>query len=490
MEVLGYFDGDRGGRVDRAVADRLGAIPAGAHPQGRQRRRPVAAADELEVTLSGLNSKFGAKNFNQNCRAAGTHSLGGGGTLTNATIQDDTAVAWPDLATPGPRTAAWSTTPSSGWPTPRARNIDLEASLQPHEDWDVQPAPATRTPRATPRAQPFVEFAAPATFDYDLRGGTPKVTSTDIDPTDAAAMAFDSGRCTGSPATTRRATPIRRQEDGPVRPADRRPVQRTKFTDHDRETETSRRRRSARSSCRCLGTPAGPAAGVCTPASFAGGLTPGNFLNDIAVGGTLRRYWQVDRKRGLEEIYFGMPESARARIPLSLDSGDLLRWREDLRRLSDGRVRGRRLARQRGPPRGRNQAELQGLRQGPDVAPGDDPSPMRSPTPLARSSASRSSARTPTCCPARTSAFDLKDDLVLRFAAARTMARPDFTDVAPRVTLNPGALTGSRRQPQHRPLSGEPVRRVGGMVSPRRDDRGRGCAVLQGHQVVHHRPCP
>ena len=38
-------------------------------------------------------------------------------------------------------------------------------------------------------------------------------------------------------------------------------------------------------------------------------------------------------------------------------------------------------------------------------------------------------------------AFDLTDDVVLRFAAARVMARPDYTDVAPRVNLNPGALT-------------------------------------------------
>src|SRR6185436_9622438 len=32
-------------------------------------------------------------------------------------------------------------------------------------------------------------------------------------------------------------------------------------------------------------------------------------------------------------------------------------------------------------------------------------------------------------------------------AAARTMARPDYTDVSPRVTLNPGALTGQGGDP-------------------------------------------
>jgi iron complex outermembrane receptor protein len=42
---------------------------------------------------------------------------------------------------------------------------------------------------------------------------------------------------------------------------------------------------------------------------------------------------------------------------------------------------------------------------------------------------------------------DLSSQLVLRVAAARTMARPDFTDVSPRVTLNPGSLTGQGGDP-------------------------------------------
>jgi iron complex outermembrane receptor protein len=43
---------------------------------------------------------------------------------------------------------------------------------------------------------------------------------------------------------------------------------------------------------------------------------------------------------------------------------------------------------------------------------------------------------------------DLSPQLMLRLAAARTMARPDFTDVSPRVTLNPGALTGQGGDPE------------------------------------------
>src|SRR6185503_4099712 len=39
--------------------------------------------DRLEITLTGLYSRFGADNFNQNYLAWGSQALGGGGTITN-----------------------------------------------------------------------------------------------------------------------------------------------------------------------------------------------------------------------------------------------------------------------------------------------------------------------------------------------------------------------------------------------------------------------
>jgi len=54
--------------------------------------------------------------------------------------------------------------------------------------------------------------------------------------------------------------------------------------------------------------------------------------------------------------------------------------------------------------------------------------------------------------PSANVAFDLNPKMVLRFAAARTMARPDYTDIVPRVSLNPGALTGSGGDPNVKPF--------------------------------------
>jgi iron complex outermembrane receptor protein len=42
---------------------------------------------------------------------------------------------------------------------------------------------------------------------------------------------------------------------------------------------------------------------------------------------------------------------------------------------------------------------------------------------------------------------DLSPQMVLRFGAGRSIARPDYTDIVPRVSLNPTALTGDRGDP-------------------------------------------
>jgi iron complex outermembrane receptor protein len=43
--------------------------------------------------------------------------------------------------------------------------------------------------------------------------------------------------------------------------------------------------------------------------------------------------------------------------------------------------------------------------------------------------------------------YDLSDTALMRFAVAKVMARPDFTDIAPRISLNPGALSGAAGNP-------------------------------------------
>ena len=44
-------------------------------------------------------------------------------------------------------------------------------------------------------------------------------------------------------------------------------------------------------------------------------------------------------------------------------------------------------------------------------------------------------------------AYDVTKEVVVRFAAAKVMSRPDYTDMVPRVVLNTGALSGTAGNP-------------------------------------------
>ncbi len=55
--------------------------------------------------------------------------------------------------------------------------------------------------------------------------------------------------------------------------------------------------------------------------------------------------------------------------------------------------------------------------------------------------------------------YDVAENTLMRFAVAKVMARPDYTDVAPRINLNIGALSVRRATPistliaRRRPIS-------------------------------------
>ena len=58
-----------------------------------------------------------------------------------------------------------------------------------------------------------------------------------------------------------------------------------KYTDHDRDL-VSTPRRTAASTCRSTRR---------RPRAFAGGPTPGDFLDEISAPGTLDAYWQINK---------------------------------------------------------------------------------------------------------------------------------------------------------------------------------------------------
>jgi iron complex outermembrane receptor protein len=382
-----------------------------------------AAADNFDVTVEGLYSKFDGDNTNENFLAWGSRAINNGGTLTNATVQGGTAVAGTiSSLNNGTQDFAVVYDAINRFASAETRSIDLDFNVRPAEGWNVHAKVGYTDAEGNTDAQPFVEFGAPGTFTYDLRGKSPQV-SFSIDTTDPNDMQFifsslhqilndDEEKYAYVDATHDiEAGPFNAIKFG------------VKRTDHDRDL-------------RFNGTTYGgfhvPINGL--PASdFAGGPTPGDFLDDISAPGTLDAYWQINKgavnrilfaNLTAPRVYypqqsFSVSENATAGYLMGNLSGDKWRGNIGVRYVStDLTSRGN---------------EINGV--------GCTPNPFGCFTPLSVDRTYND------WLPSANFAFDLRDTLVLRTAMARVMARPDYTDVAPRVSLNPGALTGTGGNP-------------------------------------------
>lgn len=378
--------------------------------------------DQFGVNLTGLYSKFDADNTNQNFLAWGSRAIANGGTLTNATIVDGTAVAG-TIASVNNGTEDFGVVYDAinRFATAETRNIDVDMNYKPSDGWNLHLRVGYTDAEGNTDNQPFVEFGAPARWNFDLRGRAPEVQYANVDPSDPNDMQFifsSLHQILNDDKETYVYFDVDRQIDAGA-------LKSMKFgakhTDHDRELVFN-------------GTTYG---GFhvpinTTPASaFAGPLTPGDFLDEIASPGTLSQFWQIDKNR-VNDILFGnlgqrflypqqsfsVNETADAIYAMGNLSGENWRGNVGVRyvrtdQTSDGYI----------APGGATQNPFGNYNT---------------------VSVDRTYSDT---LPSLNFAFDLSDELVLRVAAAKVMARPDYTDVAPRVTLNPGALTGTGGDP-------------------------------------------
>lgn len=436
VEVLGYFDADPG----PGVLDAPSLIGSALFEQERIRKGgnfeiQYQPTDTFEARLTGLYSKFEADNFNQNFLAWGSNAIGGGGTLTNTTVQDGTAVAGTITSIPDGRGVVFDAIDRLA--DAETRNIDLEVTWSPAEDWKIRAQVGYTDAEGNTASQPFVEFGAPAAFTYDLRGKAPQVQFLNFDPTNPAAMVFDFAslhRITNDDSETYGYFDVeKRVEWGPLTAI----RFGAKATDHDRDTDFQ----ATTYGGFFLPLQAAGCNGVCTPGSFAGALTPSDYLDDVAAAGTLRRYWQVDKDK-VEDILLGQPASVRARVPNYPEIFSV--GEKTLGAYLMGEFGGEGWRGNVGVRVVRTKQSSVGFAV--DLAPGDNPGSEFANAFGAFESVSAKSEYTD-ILPSANFSFDLTDEVVLRFAAARTVARPDFTDVAPRVSLNPGALSGTSGNP-------------------------------------------
>ena len=434
VETLGYFNNGTS-----AAPQLVPSLIGSALFQQKRERKGINGAvqwrpnDQLEVDLTGLISKFGANNFNENYLAWGSNALGGGGTLTNVTMQGDTAVAGRIASTPGGRGIVYDSI--ERFADTRARNIDLEVKYHLADDWDLRGRVGYTDAYGNTENQPFVEFGAPATFDYDLRGGVPKVHFLNVNPTRPQDLQFDFAslhEITSDDKETYGYFDVTHRVDwGPMHSL----RFGAKITDHKRDVDFQ---------ATTFGgfflplQATGCGGGVCTPANFAGPLTPNDFLDNIAAPGTLTSYFQVDRNK-LESILFGLPASVRARVPNYSAIFDI--EEKGYAGYVMGEFGGDGWRGNAGVRIVETKQTSSGFVQQSVMKPGfvSDAFGIFQPVTIDRSYTD--------ILPSINVSFDLTEQIVLRVAAARTMARPDYTDIAPTVNLNVGSLSGSSGNP-------------------------------------------
>jgi len=438
VEVLGYFDAPSASGTVLTPA----LIGSALFRQERVRTggnftvqyRPN---DRLTLDLTGLVSQFDADNLNENFLAWGGRAIGNGGTLTNETVIDGTAVSGRiSSLNDGQSDFGVVYDAIDRFAVAKTRSIDLDTVIDLNDDWNLHFDIGYTDAEGNTEDQPFVEFGAPATFDYDLTGKSPAVSFTNLDPTDPSEMQliFSSLH------------EILNDDDETYFYADaERALDRgvwknlkfgVKYTDHNRELNFNATTYGG------FHVPLNATPGTV----FAGSQTPGDFLDGIAAPGVLDQYWEVDRA-AVEDILFdnlasspgrvfypqqnfSITEEAMAGYVMAELEGD--RWRGDF---------------------GVRVVETDQTSRGNLIDPvlGQIENPFGNYTPL---TVERSYTDV---LPSFNFAYDITDNVVGRIAAAQVMARPDFTDIAPRTSLNPGALSGTAGNPNVDPYRADQV---------------------------------
>jgi iron complex outermembrane receptor protein len=419
-------------------------------------------SDDLEINLTGLYSRFGANNFNQNYLAWGSRALGGvsrtvngvdttvPGTLSNAVVRNGTVVSGtvssPTNANgvgfdPAGRAAVYDAIDRTAF----AKTLSGDADLiwHPSDASTLHLKIGYTKANGNTESQPFYEGAAPGAFTFDISGKVPQVSFTGIDPTKPTDLILDFAslhKITNKDEEKYAYVDYEHEVDwGPLHAI----KFGGKFTDHDRVTRFLATTYGA-FYLNLVGTGCGGR--PCTSTDFAGGGTPGDFLDGVALPGTLTNFFQVDRTK-LQNILNGLPATARERI---------LNPPENYA-INEKTYGGYAMAKLGGKEDGWNaNFGLRVIRTDQDSrgnllgVPANTPGAITTnafgvyvPVQVKRSYTDY--------LPSANISVDVTPNVVVRFGASRSVARPDYTDIVPRVSLNPGALSGDGGDPSVEP---------------------------------------
>jgi iron complex outermembrane receptor protein len=391
-------------------------------------------SDALEINLTGLYSRFNANNFNQNYLLWPGRALGDGGTVSDPKIIDGTLVSGQVTSLPTSRAVVFDAISRQAFADTKSADFDM--NYHPADSSLIHFKAGWTKARGNTVNEDFIETAAPGTISFDLQTQAPSGSVISPSATSPAGMLIDFGRrptVRSSDEEKYAYLDFEQQVDwGPLTAL----RFGAKYTDHDRSALwLSTNGGVFVPGLVCSGHP-------CTAADFAtGGLTPDDFLKNIASPGTLTNYWTVDQGK-LRNIFASQSAANRQRFLVASATFDINEkayggyamaklggdsWRGNL---------GVRVVRT-------DQTAHGNLLGAPNPT---NTSPFGDFTPITTKHSYTD------VLPSANVSIDLNPTMVLRFAAGRTIARPDFADIAPGVNLNGTTLTGSGGNSQLKPF--------------------------------------
>ncbi|MDI1364505.1 MAG: TonB-dependent receptor [bacterium] len=468
IEVLGYENvTNASGNVTGLAAGQTAVTPSligsSYFKQTRERKGANIAvqwspSDKLDVNLTGLYSKMDADNINQNYMAWITNKISGlGAPGANFNIQQLSN----GTATKG------SFNPVGGQGVvfdaidriahTQVRSIDLDTTYRPAEDWEFHARVGYTDAEGATDLQPFWETSAATGVSYDLSGGLPKVSFSNINPAtadDEMQLGWASANTTANDDNE-----FYTFVDG-EKFMDAGAFTSVKFglkyTDHDRSVDQTYGQR------RALLPWTGPGATACGghPCSLAdvqGGLTPSDYLDGIKGPGVISSYLTADKGK-IEAIYAALPKAAVWNSAIGATQaagcngllncdhfGPLESFTFNEKTFGGyilGKLKGDNWRGNVGLRIVQTKVETSAWKVGvPAGTAGAVNNPFGLIAPV------DASQKYTDILPSANFSFDVRDDLVLRLAAGRTLSRPDYAQMAAFTSLTESLLTGSGGNP-------------------------------------------
>jgi iron complex outermembrane receptor protein len=391
---------------------------------------------ELEINFNGLLSIFDAENTNQSYLADPQRAIGNGGTLTNPVVQNGAYVGGTvSSASGGTSDFAYFYDSFHRFAKSTSSNLDLNATYTPTDQWTIKGDVGYTDAVGKTDPQYFPEFGAPGTFSYDLAHGvtvTPLANSAGktVNFADPNSFAFDFAN---DDVFTNDDREVYGYLDAEMK-LDLGVLKSfkfgAKFTNHERD---------AAGDFTTYGGFSAPILQKNIPMSaWSAGLTPGNFLNNIAVPGSLTQAWRVNDAFAQQTL--ANQELVSGRVPYPTQGFSIKE--KTYGAYAMGNFGGDHWRGNAGVRFAHTSEDTSGA-----LTVGDASTPGAIPNPFGAFVPATSTNNYNDILPSMNLTYEVTNDFLVRFAAAKVMSRPDFIDMVPLVSLNPGALSGTAGTP-------------------------------------------